>query len=102
MTIAAHVPNLFDRARFGNRVVFVDSAAEAAALAPAVLLVDLDRCTDLPGFRIEGSTVIGFGPHSDSALHGRAVAAGYDEVQPRSIFFRRLPDLLDAAGPAGG
>jgi hypothetical protein len=93
--IAAHVPNLFDRARFGNRVEFVETADEAAALGPSLLLVDLDRCDDLSGFRLPGATVIGFGPHVDSSLHARAVAAGYDEVLARSVFFRRLPEILD-------
>lgn len=95
MTIAAHVPNLFDRSRFGGRATFVETPDEARALGPSLLIVDLDRCDDLAGFRIEGTRVIGFGPHVDSTGHRKAVEAGYDEVLPRSIFFRRLPDLLD-------
>ncbi len=97
MTIAAHVPNLFDRSRFEGRVVFVETPEEAAACRPDLLIVDLDRCEDLPGFRIDGPRIVGFGPHVDSAGHERARTVGYDEVLPRSVFFRRLPDLLAEA-----
>ena len=98
MTIAAHVPNLFDRARFGHQVEFVETPQEASALAPRLVLVDLDRCEDLAGFRVPGPIVIGFGPHAESSLHARAMAAGYDQVLARSAFFRRLPQILDDIG----
>lgn len=97
MTIAAHVPNLFDRSRFGGRATFVDTPAEARACEPSLLIVDLDRCDDVEGFRLAGPRLIGFGPHVDSAGHDRAVAAGYDDVLARSVFFRRLDALLDEA-----
>lgn len=99
--IAAHVPNLFDRSRFGGRATFVESPAEAAACKPTLVIVDLDRCDDPEGFRIPEARVVGFGPHVDSALHERAVAAGYTEVLPRSVFFRRLPELLDIEPESG-
>lgn len=92
--IAAHVPNLFDRARFGPTVVFVDSGVEAAAQNPTAVMVDLDRCDDPQEFRLDGTVVIGFGSHVDAAAHQRARDLGYDLVLPRSQFFRRLPDLL--------
>ena len=94
-TIVAHVPNLFDRGRFGPDVVFVEDGAEAAAFHPALLMIDLDRCEDPSGYRIDGAFVIGFGPHVDSEIHRQARDLGYDLVLPRSQFFRRLPDLLD-------
>jgi hypothetical protein len=96
MMIAAHVPNLFDRSRFGGRVTFVETPDEARACEPQLLIVDLDRCEDLAGFCIDGPRVVGFGPHVDSAGHQRAIGAGYDEVVPRSVFFRRLTELLDS------
>jgi len=99
--IAAHVPNLFDRSRFGGQATFVESPSEAAACKPRLVIVDLDRCDDPEGFRIPDTTVIGFGPHVDSALHARAMAAGYHEVLPRSVFFRRLPELLAASVESG-
>ncbi|MEM9563144.1 MAG: hypothetical protein AAGA93_11025 [Actinomycetota bacterium] len=93
-TIVAHIPNLFDRSRFSGQAVFVETAEEARALHPTLLLVDLDRCDDVEGFAIDGVSVIGFGPHVDTDLHRRASEAGYDEILARSVFFRRLPDLL--------
>lgn len=97
MSIVAHVPNLFDRSRFGGRAVFVETAEEAMTHDPDLVVVDLDRCEEPEAFRIDGATVIGFGPHVDTAVHRRALAAGYDEVMARSVFFRRIGDLLDAA-----
>lgn len=96
-TIAAHVPNLFDRSRFGGRVTFVDSGTEAADVAPALVIVDLDRCDDIEGFVLDGVRVVGFGPHVDTELHRRAADAGYSEVLARSVFFKRLPELLASA-----
>jgi hypothetical protein len=92
--IVAHVPNLFDRSRFGDRVTFVDTPEEAQRHQPDLVLVDLDRCEDMASFRLEGVDVVGFGPHADAELHDRALACGYSEVVPRSLFFKRLPDLL--------
>ncbi len=96
-TIVAHVPNLFDRSRFGGQVTFVDSGAEAAAVAPDLVIVDLDRCEDIEGFVLDGVQVVGFGPHVDSELHRRATDAGYSDVLARSVFFKRLPGLLDGS-----
>lgn len=93
--IVAHVPNLFDRTRFGEHVLFVESGPEAASHRPSTIMVDLDRCDDPADFRIDGPFVIGFGSHVDTDGHQRARDLGYDLVLPRSQFFRRLPDLLD-------
>ena len=98
MTIVAHVPNLFDRSRFEGKVTFVASPEEAAGHNPTLLIVDLDRCEDIEGFKIEGLHIIGFGPHVDTSLHQRAVDAGYTEILARSVFFRRLPELLGLTG----
>lgn len=97
MTIVAHVPNLFDRSRFQGRAVFVDTPEEARGHDPTLLIVDLDRCDDLAGFALDGVRLIGFGPHVDSDLHRRAAEHGYREILARSVFFRRLPDLLGSA-----
>lgn len=94
MTIVAYVPNLFDRSRFNDRVSFVDSADEAAAHEPTLLIVDLDRCEDIEAFTLPGVRLIGFGPHVDSEAQADATSAGYHEVLPRSLFFRRLPEIL--------
>ncbi len=98
MTIVAHVPNLFDRSRFDGKATFVETAEEARSLNPTLVIVDLDRCDDAAGFRVDGATVIGFGPHVDSELHRQASEIGYSEVLARSVFFKRLPDLLGSTG----
>lgn len=94
MTIVAHVPNLFDRSRFEGKATFVETPQEALALRPTLVLVDLDRCDDVEGFSLDDTRIIGFGPHVDTALHEQAEAAGYTEVLARSVFFKRLPELL--------
>lgn len=96
MTVAAYVPNLFDRGRFGGRVTFVESAADVVACAPTMLIVDLDRCPDAADFVVPGVRLVGFGPHVDSAARAAAVDAGYHEVLARSVFFRRIDAILDA------
>ncbi len=95
MKIAAVIPNLFDRSRFGGKVTFIDTADEAEALNAQRVIVDLDRCEDPMSFRLDGVHVVGFGPHVESGLFQKAVEAGFDEVMPRSVFFRRLPEMLD-------
>lgn len=94
MMIVAVIPNLMDRSRFGDRVTFVATGVEASASGASLVLVDLDRCGDIAQFRIRDAHVIGFGPHVDTELHQEALAAGYDEVLARSVFFKRLDSLL--------
>jgi hypothetical protein len=99
MNVAAFVPNLMDRSRFSvGTTRFIASADELAA--EDLVIVDLDRCEDPGAFRVDGPRVIGFGSHVDVASAQAAEAAGYDEVLPRSVFFRRLPEIL--AVPNGG
>lgn len=90
--IAAHIPNIMDRSRFGGDVRFVNAAPEA--IDAEVVIVDLDRCDSIAAFAALGGHTIGFGAHVDTARLEAAEAAGFDEVMARSAFFRRLPDLL--------
>ena len=96
MTIAAYVPDLMDRSRFGG--IDVEFVASPAALADAdadVVVVDLSRPGVLEAVgRLEGVRTIGFGSHVDRELLAAAKAAGCDEVLARSEFFRRLGELL--------
>jgi hypothetical protein len=94
-TIAAFVPNLMDRSRFGGAAVtFVTSSAAASESGAALLIVDLDRCENPSEFRIDGLNVIGFGSHVDVGSAEAAKEAGFDEVMARSAFFHRLPQIL--------
>jgi DNA-binding NarL/FixJ family response regulator len=69
-------------------LVVVD-LADAAVLAPGVL--DTIRRAAI------GATLIGFGPHVDTATLAAAQAAGFDRVMPRSAFTAELPELIRAA-----
>ena len=52
--IAAHIPNIMDRSRFGGvEVHFVDHAAEA--VNADLVIVDLDRCTNADEFAAPSS-----------------------------------------------
>jgi len=46
--------------------------------------------------------IVGFYSHVDQALRAAALAAGLDQVLPRSAFTRRLPALLAGEEDAGG
>lgn len=78
---------------------FVDDPAQVAEAEPDLILVDLDRCPaeQLADFCTTDAPVIGFGPHVDGEGHDRAVRAGFTEVLARSVFFKRLPQLLEPA-----
>lgn len=102
MTIAAHVPNIFDRSRFDSdsnseTVVFVDDGAAAVAAGADLVLVDLDRCEDPSLFVVDGLRAIGFGSHVHEHRLEAAANAGFSETLARSVFFRRLPGLLKRA-----
>ena len=92
--IVAHIPNLFDRSRFGAAVTFVDDPSALADLKPRAVIVDLDRCEDPSAFMVPGAEMIGFGPHVDTAGHQAASDLGYDRVLARSVFFRGLNEML--------
>lgn len=102
--IAAHVPDLMDRSRFGVGVQFVGAAGEVGDAA--LVVVDLDRCTDIGAFAALPARTVGFCSHVDGERMVSATDAGFDEVLPRSVFFRRLPELLaggeGAGAPSGG
>lgn len=91
-----------DRSRFGGvvkgggAVRFIGSAAEADGAD--LVVVDLDRCDDVAAFGSLATRTIGFGSHVDERGLAAATAAGFDEVLARSVFFRRLSDLLAGGG----
>ncbi len=92
-------PDLGDRSRFDPYQVkhvrnFQQLTDFANATEPDLVLVDLDRVPDPIAFRIENAHVVGFGSHVETERNDAALDAGYDAVMARSIFFRRLPELL--------
>ena len=44
---------------------------------------------------LSGVKLIGFFSHVETELRQKALAAGYDEVLPRSAFVRDLPEILE-------
>ena len=93
--IAAYVPDLMDRSRFGGieGVEFVAAPADLAGVEADVVVVDLSRPGVLDSLPA-GVRTIGFGSHVDRELLAAARAAGCEEVMPRSEFFRRINELL--------
>ena len=91
--IAAYVPNLMDRSRFGDSVQILQSLEELESADADLVFVDLSRPQTLNHLPLQ-SQVIGFAPHIDTETLDAAKAAGCSEALPRSIFFKRLPTLL--------
>jgi CheY-like chemotaxis protein len=70
---------------------------------PDIIVVDLQHAkldpialgTELKANdRLAGIPVVGFFSHVEAELHRKALQAGYDEVMPRSVFFRELANVL--------
>ena len=82
--------------------------ASIAEDVPALILVDLQHqkldAVQLAGElkaneKLKEIRLFGFFSHVEADLQRRALQAGYDEVLPRSIFFRDLAKIL--AGETG-
>ncbi|MGI9107319.1 MAG: response regulator [Pyrinomonadaceae bacterium] len=91
----------------GIEIVFprsLESLIESAIQsAPALVIVDLHLqrydpfliALDLKANEaLREIPLVGFFSHVQTELHGRAVAAGFDRVMPRSAFSKRLPEIL--------
>jgi hypothetical protein len=118
--VVAFVPDLGDRSRIagvgealGVEVRFVSRLTEldaASLIEASLLLIDLTRpgALQVPARRPNLAS-IGFAPHVDRGLHRAARLEGCGEVLARSVFFRRLPQILrtvprtapDRAGQTG-
>ena len=103
--VVALVPDLMDRSRLGGRAIeFVNAAAllPVVAAGASLVLVDLSRpgVFDVLDAVVESADrVVGFAPHVDDEALALAIGHGV-EALPRSVFFRRVEELLD--GAAGG
>jgi hypothetical protein len=90
--------NLLDRSRIESAIKGSGlSVASSGAASVARALVDLsapgaiDRIKELA---VDGIDVIAYGPHVDVEKLEAAAAAGATESLPRSIFFRRLDEIV--------
>ncbi len=98
MTIAVAMPDMMDRSRLGGaEVTVVRDRAALVDSGATLVLVDLDRCDDPSVFVADGVRAVGYGSHVDDERLDAARALGFDEVLARSVFFRRLPELLGQA-----
>lgn len=92
--VVAWVPDLMDRSRFGPGVTFVARPEELAGIEADVVVVDLNRLGDPQRVGAVEACLVGFASHVDDDVLAAARAAGFDEALARSVFFRRLPELL--------
>jgi DNA-binding NarL/FixJ family response regulator len=95
--VAAYVPDLMDRSRISAAVadvVFVKTAAELADHDADVVVLDAARPGALDVVPSLRGRIVAFGSHVDTDLLAAARDAGVDDVLPRSVFFRRLPEVL--------
>lgn len=97
MTVFAIVGDLMDRARINEAILGVEHVTPGTighlAHDGDLVLVDLARMGAAVALATAtGARVVGFAPHVDAATLAAAEAAGA-EALPRSVFFRRLPDL---------
>jgi len=97
MNIYAFVPDLIDKSKFGSKAKFISSANQLDDLEIDLLIVDLDRCKNIKDFLKENINTIGFASHVNETLLSEAAELGFDQVLPRSVFFRRLPEILAGA-----
>lgn len=92
-----------------------EAVAQCAAAGAARVLVDLHAAGDVPAMiralkhdpRTKSARVTGFFSHVATQVRDAALAAGIDEALPRSVFVKRLPELLvpsppDDHAPAAG
>ena len=97
--VRAFIPDLMDQSRLDRFNVEVDFVNDALVLFEAsadLYVVDLTRFPESafwnfrPGPR---TRLVGFAPHVDNEAITEARSAGFDAVLPRSIFFRRFPEI---------
>ena len=89
-------------------VPLAQAASRCAELPPALVLLDLHAPGEPAALvralkadpALRAIPVVGFYSHVDGELRREALAAGADEVLPRSAFVTRLPALLSGAPPA--
>jgi CheY-like chemotaxis protein len=110
--VLAVVPDLFFAAKIAalaraagvelSLVPLAQAAARCAQSAPDLVLLDLHASGDPPalvralkaGPATRAIPVVGFYSHVEGERRRDALAAGADQVLPRSAFVTRLPELL--------
>jgi CheY-like chemotaxis protein len=76
-----------------NKEVLIEKAREARLVLVDLHNQKIDPIEIAP--QLSGVKLIGFFSHVETELRQKALAAGYDEVIPRSVFARDLPKILN-------
>ncbi|HAQ42359.1 MAG: hypothetical protein ACPHL4_05070 [Acidimicrobiales bacterium] len=91
--IAAYIPNLMDRSRFASHVEMLPTLDDLKSANADLILIDASK-PEVLEYLPAGPRVIAFAPHVNEQILDLAKAAGCADALPRSIFFKRLPQLL--------
>lgn len=93
--VAVFAPDLGDRSRFdGVDVIHIRRPEQLDGLNLRLVVVDLDRSQDLQQFVRASVATVGFGSHVDAERQQLAIDVGFTEVMARSVFFRKLPEIV--------
>ena len=100
MKVVLYVQNLMDRGRFTapqHEMVFVRTNEELASAADGADLVVMDLAAEGAIEALEASPMkaTAYAGHVHEHLLNRANAIEGVEALPRSVFFRRLPQILN-------
>ena len=91
--IAAYVPNLMDRSRFASHVEMLQTFDDLESVNADLVLIDVSN-PEVLQYLPAGLQIIAFAPHVNAEILDQATAAGCVDALPRSVFFKRLPQLL--------
>jgi len=92
--VVALVYDLLDRSRIAAALPGVRFVRSLDGVEADLVLVDLGAAPALGELaNVRAARIVGFVAHVDTERAAEARAAGCTEVLPRSVFFRRLPDL---------
>lgn len=106
MRVFGYVPDLMDRSRW-SAVTHVQEPARLGSVDADLVVVDLDRLDSLSVLADIAAPTLGFCSHVHDQLRADALAAGCDEVVPRSRMARALaeriapPSAAPESEPAG-
>ena len=91
--IAAYVPNLMDRSRFASHVEMLQTLDDLESVNADLGLLDGSN-PEVLQYLPAGLQIFAFAPHVNAEILDQAKAAGCVDALPRSVFFKRLPQLL--------
>ena len=91
--IAAYVPNLMDRRRFASHDEMLQTLDDLESVNADLVLIDVST-PEVLQYLPAGLQIIAFAPHVNAEILDQAKAAGCVDALPRSVFFKRLPQLL--------